>query len=187
MHGEEKESMNLLFQAVLSTDDETYEELARIRLLSTFSAGYFRKGLIVYLSVLAVYYLISRNPFNTLGGLILMITFIWSGIHVRRPKVMSKRCRAAAVKLKQEASEGIFREETRFDFYEDIIQWENIYAKGSMEYSKIRRIDNFPRYYTVVTKENRLLLFWKDRFISGCPDDFTAFIREKQGNPLHTL
>lgn len=41
MHGEETESMRLLFQVVLSTDDETYQELARLQLLS--SLKYFQK------------------------------------------------------------------------------------------------------------------------------------------------
>ncbi len=178
MGGEETESMRLLFQAVLSTDDETYEELARLQLLSALK--YFRKGLIVYLLVMAVYYLISRNLYNTLLGIAVMMMFQWSYIDVRRPKVMNKRCRAAAERLKQEASEGIFKGDTRFDFYQDTIRWENSCAKGIMEYSKIRRIDDFSRYYTVVTEEKRLLLFWKDRFISGCPDDFITFIWEKQ-------
>lgn len=180
MHGEETENMRLLFQVVLSTDDETYQELARLQLLS--SLKYFQKGAIVYLLVVAVHYLISRNLYNTLLGLVVMMMFQWFYFDVRRPRVMNKRCGVTVERMKQEASEGIFKDDTRFDFYQDIIVWENGCAKGTMEYSKIQRIDNFSRYYMIVTKKKRFLLFWKDRFIFGCPDDFIAFIQEKQEN-----
>lgn len=178
--------MTPLYQAVMIPDEETYSELAKFQLENTYSRKRFQRQIIIFVLLVAAYYIINGSLLATVlvCGVLFAVT-LWPYISIRQPGGMDKKARAAAAEMMQKAEEAKTRLETRYDFNQDAIDWENSCAKGRMNYADIQKIWESSRYYILVTAQRQMLLFWKDRFSSDGSMDFMAFVqaRQKEGTP----